>query len=323
MGTESSARIASPAVSFGTVQAQMWRDAERPSAAYASVEQPLLFRGDQERIEGAEGTDGGAEGEGGAEHVDDSGGGLQLELGGSDTGDSLESEPMGGIQYPPPSPNRSRASRGDSIHHASCSASHWLMKPPSLAAPVLLDQMASLLSDSSRQLHEAIDGGYYSLAEHLIDAGWPLHARDAAGRQPLHLACEANCKWLVQKLVLAGGRSIAKDKLHRTALECASSEGVATALAKPPRWSRGLNLVFPWDFKRRVVALAASMELGCGDGTGIAGVVPRHFDLLETVCSALATAVIERGEAVGGALPVAGEELSETALAVDEEAETV
>ena len=171
-----------------------------------------------------------------------------------------------------------------------------------------------LQSDSSRQLHEAIDGGYYSLAEHLIDAGWPLHARDAAGRQPLHLACELNCKWLVQKLVLAGATTVAKDKLHRTALECASSQEVADALTDPLKWSRSLHLVFPWDFKRRVVAFAASMEwAGDPHGRGCTGgVVPRHLDVLDKVCGSLATRVIERGSVGTAGSPAApGEEVAE------------
>jgi len=284
MGTECSARIASPAVSFGVgdeeetvVDAAIGRERWFGGVASSGWKRPS---------EVAFGAASAAEMEddGDVEDHQDSEleGGGELELGthhGSDMGDSVDSEePQMG--YPPPSPLHSV--------HSSCMI-HWKTKPHDLAMPMLHDQIAMLGLDTSRHLHEAIGRGYFTLAEHLIDNGANLHIRDTTGRQPLHVACEANCKWLVQKLVVAGAGIIEKDKLHRTALECTSSAEVAMVLSEPLRWRRSMNRVYPWDFRRRVVVLVMSMESVYEEGSNNA-VVPRHMDLVEMLVSGLAAA---------------------------------
>jgi len=258
MGTEVSVRIASPTASFGVGE---------------------QFEGDRDQYRGGEVDALGHSLHQG--HVEDD----DVELVLSDMGDSVDSDKLG---FPPASPTRSD----------SAAATHWRCKPHSLATPMLQDQIGMLGADTSRQLHEAIDGGYFTLAEHLIDAGMPLHVRDSAGRQPLHIACEANCKWLVQKLVLAGAGIGGKDKLHRTALECTSSPDVAMVLSQPPRWSRASNHMYPWDFRRRIVALSVAMEGTCEEAssTGVR-VLPRQLDLLETLAAGLASFVWEVHEA--------------------------
>ena len=290
MGTECSARIASPAVSFGVGENEETDTVVKGRERFFSG---VASSGWKRPSEVAFGAASGAEME---DHdADDTvadpqdselegGGELELEAHhGSDMGESVDSdEPAMG--YPPPSPMHSQ--------QHSCSMTHWNYKPHALATPMLHDQTEMLGLDTSRQLHEAIGRGYFTLAEHLIDTGVPLHVRDATGRQPLHIACEANCKWLVQKLVLAGANTLEKDKLHRTALECTSSPHVAMALSEPLRWRRSMNRVYPWDFRRRVVALAMSMEAVYEEGSS-SGVVPRHYDLLDQLVAGLAVAVSE------------------------------
>jgi len=64
-------------------------------------------------------------------------------------------------------------------------------------------------------------------------------------------------------------------------------------LAESPQWSRSINDVFPWDFRRRVIALCAAIECPGDESGGAFRVMPRHMDLLEVLAEGLALYMIE------------------------------